>query len=171
VYRLRPTSISKRAGEPVKGNQMHISRVYRQMSLLGCCLLLFLAACGAETTTANSPLATSRSQGATSATPIGSTPAQTTVPMPPTQTSCPVSGAARAAVMVPFVSGGTHTIVYTVNTSTHTVPTSGILRRYDVKTGNKTDIVKFPNTSISEAQVSAISTRGLIRKSTTCSVW
>jgi len=51
---------------------------------------------------------------------------------------------------------GSHpTIVYIVNEGTSSQPTFGTLKRYDVTTGNKVDILKMPGTSISEAQISA----------------
>jgi len=51
---------------------------------------------------------------------------------------------------------GSHpTIVYIVNEGTSSQPTFGTLKRYDVVTGNKVEILKGVGTSISEAQVSA----------------
>jgi hypothetical protein len=50
---------------------------------------------------------------------------------------------------------GTHpTIVYIVNEGTPSQPTFGTLKRYDVVTGSKVEIVKMASTIISEAQVS-----------------
>src|SRR5579859_3453106 len=54
----------------------------------------------------------------------------TTVLMPPTQTSCPPTGTARAAITRPLVLGKDQNVVYFDNE-----PTSGSLERYDVKTG------------------------------------
>src|SRR6266581_8689681 len=69
---------------------------------------------------------------------------------PAISTSCPTPGTARAASM-PSMTLGTHpTIVYIVNEST-----AGTLKRYDVVTGAKVEIVKLASTNISEAQVSA----------------
>lgn len=70
-------------------------------------------------------------------------------------TNCPAPGTANAASM-PAMTLGTHpTLVYIVNEGTPAQPTSGTLKRYDVVTGNKVEVVKQANTSISEAQVSA----------------
>jgi eukaryotic-like serine/threonine-protein kinase len=73
---------------------------------------------------------------------------------PAISTSCPAPGTARAAAL-PSLTLGTHpTIVYIVNEGLPT-PTFGTLKRYDVVTGAKVEIVKMAGTSISEAQVSA----------------
>jgi hypothetical protein len=64
-------------------------------------------------------------------------------------TNCPAPGTANAAVM-PSITLGTHpNIVYIVNESTQ-----GTLKRYDIVTGNKVEIIKLASTVISEAQVS-----------------
>jgi eukaryotic-like serine/threonine-protein kinase len=74
--------------------------------------------------------------------------------LPAISTSCPAPGTARAASL-PSLTLGTHpTIVYIVNEGLPT-PTFGTLKRYDVVTGAKVEIVKMAGTSISEAQVSA----------------
>ena len=74
--------------------------------------------------------------------------------LPAISTSCPAPGTARAASL-PSLTLGTHpTIVYIVNEGLST-PTFGTLKRYDVVTGAKVEIVKMAGTSISEAQVSA----------------
>jgi hypothetical protein len=74
--------------------------------------------------------------------------------LPAISTSCPAPGTARAASL-PSMTLGTHpTIVYIVNEGSPT-PTFGTLKRYDVVTGAKVEIVKMAGTSISEAQVSA----------------
>jgi dipeptidyl aminopeptidase/acylaminoacyl peptidase len=69
--------------------------------------------------------------------------------MPPTQTSCPLQGQARAAVTAPLTLGSNQNIVYVYNTST-----TAFLRRYDVTTGQKTTIVSLSSVKISDAQVS-----------------
>ncbi len=74
--------------------------------------------------------------------------------LPAISTSCPAPGTARAASL-PSLTLGTHpTIVYIVNEGLPT-PTFGTLKRYDVVTGAKVEIVKMASTAISEAQVSA----------------
>ena len=74
--------------------------------------------------------------------------------LPAISTSCPPAGTARAASMPPVTPGHDQNIVYIVNEGSPT-PTFGTLKRYDVVTGNKVEIIKMPGTSISEAQVSA----------------
>lgn len=69
-------------------------------------------------------------------------------------TSCPAPGTARAASLPPMTLGTHQTIVYTVNEGSPT-PTFGTLKRYDVVTGAKVEIVKMAGTLISEAQISA----------------
>ncbi len=125
---------------------MHTHRFQRYLlSLLGCCFVVLLAACGphsASSLSANQ-LATGASQASTGAN------SRATVAMPPTQTSCPPQGQGRPAVTAPLTLGSHQNIVYVYNTST-----TGILRRYDVSTGQKTTIVSLSNVAISDAQVS-----------------
>lgn len=74
--------------------------------------------------------------------------------LPAISTSCPAPGTARAAVM-PSLTLGTHpNIVYIVNEGTQASPTAGTLKRYDIVTGGKVEIVKLAHTYIAEAQVS-----------------
>jgi eukaryotic-like serine/threonine-protein kinase len=115
------------------------------LSLLGCCFVVLFAACGphAASSLNTNQLATSASQASTGAN------SRVTVAMPPTQTSCPPQGQGRAAVTAPLTLGTHQNIVYVYNTST-----AGILRRYDVSTGQKTTIVSLSNVAISDAQVS-----------------
>jgi eukaryotic-like serine/threonine-protein kinase len=68
-------------------------------------------------------------------------------------TSCPAPGTARAAYMPSMTLGSHPTIVYIVNEGTSSHPT-GTLKRYDVVTGGKVEIVKMPGTSMVSAQVS-----------------
>ena len=73
--------------------------------------------------------------------------------LPAISTSCPAPGTARAAFMPPLTLGSHPTIVYIVNEGTSSHPT-GTLKRYDVVTGGKVEIVKMPGTSMVSAQVS-----------------
>ena len=99
--------------------------------LVGCLVFLFAASAPLSPASASSS-STSRSLSAA------------------VSTSCPSPGTARAASM-PSMTLGTHaTIVYIVNEST-----AGTLKRYDVVTGAKVEIVKLANTSINSAQLSA----------------
>jgi len=57
--------------------------------------------------------------------------------------------------MTPFTLGTHQNIVYIVNEFQGHNPTFGTLKRYDVTTGKKTEIIKLPNVSINDAQLSA----------------
>ncbi len=57
--------------------------------------------------------------------------------------------------MAHLALGSDANIVYIVNESSGNTPIAGTLKRFDVVNGNKTEIVKLPSTSISEAQLSA----------------
>jgi len=110
----------------------HTPRVSRILifCLVGCLVFLFAASAPL------SPASASSSSASLSLSPAIST-------------SCPTPGTARAASM-PSMTLGTHpTIVYIVNEST-----AGTLKRYDVVTGAKVEIVKLANTSINSAQIS-----------------
>ncbi len=128
---------------------MNTTRAHRFLfTLLGFCLIFLLAACGSGGSTSGTPTPTS-----------GNTPTQvitpTTAPVPPTQTSCPPAGTARAWVKANLVLGNNQNLVYIVNEYQGHTPTFGTLKRYDVSTGAKTEIIKIPNVSINVAQVSA----------------
>ncbi|HZO73609.1 MAG TPA: hypothetical protein VFB60_15520 [Ktedonobacteraceae bacterium] len=123
-----------------------------QFTFVCCCLIYLLSACSLN------PFATTQAatpQAAATAIPA-STPSPTTVPMPPTQTDCPATGTARAMVTAPLVLGSHPTVVYTVNQIDlhNNNPLMGMLKRYDVVTGNKTVIASIPDMSIYNAQVS-----------------
>ena len=147
---------------------MYNTRLHRfLLSFLGCFLILLLVACGSgsppatgsgtpgsTTTGASGTVAPGHTPGVTPPTGGGITPVATTVPVPPTQTSCPAAGTARAAVTAPLALGNHPNIVYIVTQFTGSNSTS-TLKRYDVSTGNKTVIITLTNTSIFEAQVSA----------------
>ncbi len=117
---------------------MYATRFSRVLtSFLACCLVFLFVACtsqfqaSAHSSTTSSPRS------------------------PAISTSCPPPGTARAAVMPPMTLGTHPTIVYIVNEGTSFPATFGTLKRYDVVTGVKVEIVKMANTTISEAQVSA----------------
>ena len=136
----------------------HLSSIFS--GLLLCFLLMLGSACSSQpasgsggnaTPTAPSGTAGSSNNGGT---PAGSTPSQT-VQMPPTQTACPATGTARAAVMRPLVLGHDQDLVYIYNEVPQNTSTAvGHLRRYDATTGQKTDIVSS-GIRIDQAQVSA----------------
>ena len=128
-------------------------RCYRHLSLslIGCCLLFLLAACGSGSSTRGGQTLTSGDAG----TPAAHGSPTPTPRLPPTQTSCPVAGTARAAVMTPITLGSHQNIVYTVNEYQGHNPTFGTLKRYDVTSRNKTEIIKLPNVTMNDAQISA----------------
>ncbi len=116
-------------------NAIRASRVLISL-LAGCLVFLFAAAALPFYVSASS-----------------STPSHTL--RPAISTSCPAAGTANIASM-PAMTLGTHpSIVYIVNQGTSSLPTFGTLKRYDVVTGAKVEIVKLASTSISEAQISA----------------
>src|SRR5690349_18455782 len=95
---------------------------YLLYTLLACLLSILITACGGPGTTQNpgaSPTATSGqtptapTKGASTGTP-GTAPVSTTLPLPPTLTSCPALGTARAAVTAPLALGTHQNIVYIV---------------------------------------------------------
>lgn len=78
------------------------------------------------------------------------------VPMPVTSTSCPPEGTARAAVLRPLRVGRDQNIVYVYNEIPPNTSTAfPHLRRYDVATGQKTELPVKEGLSIEHAQVSA----------------
>jgi hypothetical protein len=124
------------------------------------CLLCLLAACEqgsspdptptVETTaTAQGP-----AQGTPTTTPSGTTPVTSTNPVPSTWADCPIVGMTRAMITAPLALGTHQTIVYTINEGPFGSPTLAIIRRYDVATGVKTDIVSLPGVSFAHAQLS-----------------
>ncbi len=95
-------------------------------------------------------------QAQTAVTRGGVTPAPglITQPMPVTQTTCPTSGTARAAVQLPLATGNHPTIVYAVNEGTSANPTAGTVKIYDTVTQKKIELAKNAQTVVTEAQIS-----------------
>ncbi len=124
-------------------------------ALMSCSLLLFMAACGSagtKTASGTPVVHTTPTKPVSKQTP---SPNGNTVPVPPTLTSCPAAGTARAAEMAHLALGNQANIVYIVNgPGVGTTPGVGTLKRYVVATGAKTEIVNLPHTLISEAQLS-----------------
>lgn len=136
---------------------MNTSRFSRCLiALLSCLLIFLLAACGE--TAVNSPSTGSpTSTGNASTTPLlNSSPTSTviTAPVPPTQTSCPPAGTVRAAVTAPLAPGKDANIVYLVTEYSASSSTS-TLKRLDVTTGAKTEILKMPGVTFGSPQISA----------------
>lgn len=115
------------------------------LALASSCLIFLLAACGSG--------AMPSTKGETSPTAVTGTtptPAATTLLVPTTQTSCPPANTARALVTARLALGSHATIVYLVIDASATT-----FKRYDVTTGQRTEIVRLPGTFIGGAQVSA----------------
>ena len=130
-------------------------RIYRlAFTLFGCCLLLFMTACGTASSTTASSTSVVHATAIPTGTPGTTTSGGSTVPVPQTLTSCPAAGTARAGVFAHLALGNQANIVYTVTAGAIGSPI-GTLYRYTVATGAKTVIVKLPNTLINEAQLSA----------------
>jgi len=119
-------------------------RLFVYVSLL-VFLSLLLVACG------GSPAA-----GQTGTPTTGKTAPPTTVPMPPTQISCPVAYAARRAITAPLALGSPANVVYVYNQGPGSTPhpLAGTLKRYDLTTRSKTDILHVQQASIESAQIS-----------------
>src|SRR5207249_4829623 len=113
-----------------RGFIMNIS-YYRHFLLIGCCLLFLLAACGSGSATKGGQTPT---PGGSGRPPAHGSPTPTPT-LPPTQTSCPAAGAARALVTAPLSLGHDQNLVYIVNEFQNNNPTFGTLKRYDLVTG------------------------------------
>lgn len=119
-------------------------------STLCCFLLLAGSACSSLPVSVgtNTPTPTAQTGNATQ------TPQQS-VPMPQTETSCPATNTARAAVIRSLVLHNHQNLVYVYNeTPPNTATAHGLLRRYDTTTGQKTDIVTSGQ-QILQAQISS----------------
>ncbi|MBV9256751.1 MAG: hypothetical protein JO215_01900, partial [Ktedonobacteraceae bacterium] len=143
---------------------MHNKKITLSLfTFFACCLMGLLSACGQQSIAAlaNSQQSTTRTnQPAAQTGQNGSTRDNTqhavqTVPMPPTQTSCPADGTARAAVMRPLALGNNPNLVYIYNeVPVNTSIAYGHLKRYDLNSRQKTDIVTS-GINIQSAQISA----------------
>ncbi len=70
-------------------------------------------------------------------------------------TSCPPDGVARNAILPPLSAQGRDpSIVYVVNEGPDTNPLFGKLERFNVRTGQTTEILKLPNVTIEGAEIS-----------------
>ena len=135
---------------------------YYSATILFCTLLLLLTACstpgGGTGNGSTTPTPTTTHSGSNTPTPSASgtsTPAVQTVSMPHTDTSCPTTGTARAAVMRTLALGSHQNLVYIYNeVPQNTSIAFGHLRRFDARTGQKVDIATS-GIRIDQAQVSA----------------
>ena len=69
-------------------------------------------------------------------------------------TDCPPTGVARPATMKPLSVGNDQSIIYLINQGSQSKSPTSILKRYNTVTGSKTEIAKFANTLITQAEVS-----------------
>ena len=76
-----------------------------------------------------------------------------TLPMPATQTNCPVEGTARAAVLAPYLPQGHNALVYAVSLQDAVGKETGTLMRYDSVTHKADPIISVP-ALLSNIQVS-----------------
>ncbi len=117
-------------------------RKYSFLTVLSLCLIVLFAACGQHPTMNVDQI---NAKGTSS---------QITQ-MPATKTDCPADGTARAAVMRPFHLGKHANVVYIYNEIPLNTSTAfGHLKRYDVVTAQKTELVTS-GIAIQSAQVSA----------------
>ncbi len=119
-----------------------------------CLLVLLLTACTSNTTLLTKNV--TPTPGITLPLNRGGPPivATTTSAMPPTQTSCPATGTARAMKTAPLASGQHQNIIYTLNEGAYDDPSQGKLMRYDVQTGQTIELLNVTNANFYEAQVS-----------------
>lgn len=134
-------------------------RLTRVCFPLLCSLLLMLAACSSTSTPPGNATGEQPGQLAASSPGAGNSNVDTTThPMPPTATSCPAPGTARAMVTANLAPGHHNNLVYVVNefaAGNDPPPKAGTLKRLDVTDGVKTVIVGIPHVSIENAQISA----------------
>lgn len=122
-----------------------------------CFLLILMTACSSLTVgTGGNNIPTPGVGDPNSSTPASSNNnSSQTVPMPQTQTTCPATNTARAAVMRPLALGSQQNLVYIYNEVPHNTSIAyGHLRRYDATNGQKTDIATS-GIQILQAQVSS----------------
>lgn len=124
------------------------------------CLCILLTACNSPSAAPSSntkakgaaPTATSSPVATQLLTPLHPT---TTLPVPPTEDTCPPSGAGREMITAPLVLGTQPAIVYAHNTGTYDNPVSGELLRYDVATGQTKTLLVVQKAGIYGPQISA----------------
>ena len=138
---------------------MHTHRFSHYIfALLACFLVFLLAACGE---TGNPPPGGPTSTTGPSTTPTtGSTTIPTltvtTAPVPPAQTSCPATNVVRVAVTAPLALGKDANVVYLVTEfSANGSSATSTLKRVDVVTAAKTEILKVPGVTFDSPQISA----------------
>lgn len=121
-------------------NKMRYSQLLRLLfSLLCSGLLVLLTACSSAPPTSSQKI---HIDG-----PLTSASKPMPTPTTQPQTTCPVSGTARALVAAPLVQGNDQDIVYAISpANTATGPQTYTLKRYDVKTGSKTVILQVSGT-------------------------
>jgi hypothetical protein len=140
---------------------MHTHRFSHYIfALLVCCLIFLLAACGTTGTNPPSgggPTSTANpSQTQQSGSSPTATPTVVTAPVPPTQTGCPATNVVRVAVTAPLALGKDANVVYLVTEfGANGSSTTSTLKRVDVVTGAKTEILKVQGVTFDSPQISA----------------
>src|SRR6266849_5449588 len=94
------------------------------------CLVLLLSAC-----------VPAASQGNVSSVVVPSPTARSQ----PTTTACPTAGTARPAIVTPITLGQHANILYVYEQGTYPKISKSMIRRYDIVTGSKTDILSIDN--------------------------
>ena len=129
--------------------------ISRALSFWSISLVLFvlLASCAQQPTPSEPSSSTSPtpSHPTTTATSGSST---TTQPVPATQTTCPAANTGRAAVTATLALGTHQDYIYAYNDTSDSGTTTSYIRKYDLASGTKTDIIHFDNSRISEARIS-----------------
>jgi hypothetical protein len=133
---------------------MYAKLISRILSLVCGLSLTLLAACGnassldASSTTGNTPAkGTNPTHSSTAVVVPETTPGRT-------ETNCPAQGQARAAIMPGWKLGPNANIVFFEQKGSQNTST-GIFKRYDVKTSTTSTILELPGMHIDSAQLSA----------------
>jgi hypothetical protein len=127
-------------------------RTHLKSSVFGliCCLsLLSLGACSLSP---GSPVGGNGTPTATSSPGKSASP---TSQVPSTDTSCPTTGLARAAVMQPLTLDNQPDLVYNVTQGSSPDTARSVLRNYNVATGQASDISSTNGSLILQAQISS----------------
>ncbi len=132
---------------------MKTTRLYRfRLAWFGLCLIVLLAACGGSTSTTGI--------GTIPPTQPSSQPGTTSPVAQSTSTDCPGVGTARAAVITPLTLGNHQVLSYVYRQNTGEQGEYTAIRRYDITSGSKTDIIKWNDTTLSNLSNAQISTDG-----------
>ncbi len=115
-----------------------------------CGLIILLTACSSQSTPGGNSGGTGNAATATQSASPGAQATSSAQPAPQTSTNCPATNSGRAAVLSPLTHGQDQNLLYVYKDSSSTWH----LRRYDARTGQKTDIYTTAAGQIEDAQVS-----------------